>query len=359
MSVTRSQHHTPVQQSFHGLHLQQPSQAPSLNGALGLLKSSVNNFLKHPQAVLVRWLISRGRSASSATRPPRYTNWWTWLYFRPAAVISSAGIGGVGVSPGCCAFSGARIRRVSVFFSDTVKPNAPNTSTINIIILASPAGDLGTIPASSAYNIPHTAIRTRSSSISSGPPLLLLSRNTRSSRMVSSSLKRRSTTSITAAKKMLNSNGDSTHPCRSPCVTSNHSESSPLSIRTLDRIQSWNWRMTSIITDGTPVRASAFHNSSRSTELLAVWRSAKHMYSGIFLCRPSFCSRWATNSMSMVDHAGWKPHCSSGSICCASQKKSLRRLGTIFSSTLPAWETSEIPRKLLQSDLGWRTTDSI
>ena len=53
--------------------------------------------------------------------------------------------------------------------------------------------------------------------------------------------------------------------------------------------------------------------------------------------------------MSMVDHAGRKPHCSSGSICCASQK-SLRRLATIFSSTLPAWETSEIPRKLLQSD---------
>ena len=73
------------------------------------------------------------------------------------------------------------------------------------------------------------------------------------------------------------------------------------------------------------------------------------MYSGIFLCRPSSWSRRTTNSMSMVDRAGRKPHCSSGSICCASQK-SLRRLATIFSSTLPAWETSEIPRKLLQSD---------
>ena len=73
------------------------------------------------------------------------------------------------------------------------------------------------------------------------------------------------------------------------------------------------------------------------------------MYSGIFLCRPSSWSRRTTNSMSMVDRAGRKPHCSSGSICCASQK-SLRRLVTIFSSTLPAWETSEIPRKLLQSD---------
>ena len=38
--------------------------------------------------------------------------------------------------------------------------------------------------------------------------------------------------------------------------------------------------------------------------------------------------------MSMVDRPGRKPHWSSGSICCASQK-SLRRLATIFSSTLP------------------------
>ena len=73
------------------------------------------------------------------------------------------------------------------------------------------------------------------------------------------------------------------------------------------------------------------------------------MYSGIFLCRPSSWSRRTTNSMPMVDRAGRKPHCSSGSICCASQK-SLRRLATILSSTLSAWETSEIPRKLLQSD---------
>ena len=198
------------------------NRALSLNGAFGLSKSSVENILKHPQAILVRRLISGVMSASSVMRPPRYTNWWTWWYFWPAAAISSAGRGGVGVSPGCCAFYGVRIRRVSVFFSDTVKSNAPNTSTITVIILASPAGDLDTIPASSAYSIPHTALRTRSSSVSSGPPPLTLSRNTRLSRMVSSSLKRCSTTSITAAKKMLNSNGDSAHPCRSPCVTSNH-----------------------------------------------------------------------------------------------------------------------------------------
>ena len=242
------------------------NRALSFNGTLGLSKSSVENLLKHPEAILGRPLIYHVMSASSVMRPPRCMNWWTWWYFWPAAAISSAGRGGVGVSPVCCAFSGARIRRFFVFFSDPVKPNALNTSTIIVILLASPGGDLDTIPASSAYSIPYIVLRTRSSSVSSGPPALPSSRNTRFSIMVSSSLKRCSTTSIIAAKKMLNSNGDSTHPCRSPCVTSNHSKSSPSSMSTLARIPSWSWWITSIITDGTPARANTFHNSSRSTE---------------------------------------------------------------------------------------------
>ena len=57
------------------------NRALSLNGALGLLKSSVENLLNYLQASLVRRLISRVVSASSVMRPPRYTNWWTWLYF--------------------------------------------------------------------------------------------------------------------------------------------------------------------------------------------------------------------------------------------------------------------------------------
>ena len=35
------------------------NRALSLNGAFGLSKSSVENFLKHPRAILVRRLISR------------------------------------------------------------------------------------------------------------------------------------------------------------------------------------------------------------------------------------------------------------------------------------------------------------
>ena len=67
------------------------NRALSLNGALGLSKSSLENFLKHPQASLVRRLTSRVMSASSVMRPPSYTNWWTWCYFWPAATISRAG----------------------------------------------------------------------------------------------------------------------------------------------------------------------------------------------------------------------------------------------------------------------------
>ena len=45
VSVTRSPRHAPVQQSLHGLRLHQPSLEPS--------KSSVEKFLKHPQAIFV------------------------------------------------------------------------------------------------------------------------------------------------------------------------------------------------------------------------------------------------------------------------------------------------------------------
>ncbi|CAM9796509.1 unnamed protein product [Ascophyllum nodosum] len=41
---------------------------------------------------------------------------------------------------------------------------------------------------------------------------------------------------------MLNSSGDSTHPCRSPCSTSNKSEQTPSSGRTQALIPSWNCR---------------------------------------------------------------------------------------------------------------------
>ena len=56
-----------------------------------------------------------------------------------------------------------------------------------------------------------------------------------------------------------NGNGDNTQSYRSPCVTSNHSERSPSSVRTRARMPSWNWRITTIIFAGTPKRVRTFH----------------------------------------------------------------------------------------------------
>ncbi|CAM9654423.1 unnamed protein product [Ascophyllum nodosum] len=147
--------------------------------------------------------------------------------------------GGGGDPPFFGCFSGARIKRVSVFFSDTVLPNAPNTSTIMVIILVNPSWDLDTTLASSAYSIPQSALRVRSNGVPAPTPVSS-SRYIRSLRMVSSSLKRTSTTSIAAAKKKLKSSGHSTHPCLNPCVTSNQSESSPSFMRTRACMPSWN-----------------------------------------------------------------------------------------------------------------------
>ena len=57
----------------------------------------------------------------------------------------------------------------------------------------------------------------------------------------------------------------------------------------------------------------------RLTELYAFWRSMKHLYKGISLARSTSCSRHTTNSMSIFERAGRKPHSSSGSILLASQ----------------------------------------
>ena len=65
--------------------------------------------------------------------------------------------------------SGTRIMSASVFFSETVKPKAENTSTTMVVMRDSPAGDLETNPASSAQSIPQIACRTRSRGWS--PPL--------------------------------------------------------------------------------------------------------------------------------------------------------------------------------------------
>ena len=71
----------------------------------------------------------------------------------------------------------------SVFFSETIRPHAPNISTKTDIIFAIPCGDCDTMQASSAYSIPHTACMTTSSAVSGPIPFGDLSRCTRSPRI--------------------------------------------------------------------------------------------------------------------------------------------------------------------------------
>ena len=130
--------------------------------------------------------------------------------------------------------------------------------------------------------------------------------------MAGSALNLWRTTVSTAAKKMLNNSGDSTHPCRSPCSTSNQSEQTPSSGRTQALIPSWNCWMTAIICGGTPMRVSACHRRVRSTVSYALWRSMKHMKRGTPAFRPISCSLRTTNIMSVVERLGRNPHCSSG-----------------------------------------------
>ena len=122
---------------------------------------------------------------------------------------------------------------VSVFFADTVEAKARQTSTMAAIILASPCGDRETMQASCAYSMSHSTRQTQS--IAGSDPIDVVGgsfRCTSSARMTVSSLNLWRTTVNTAAKKILNNRGDRTHPCRSPCSTSNQSEKTPSSGRT-------------------------------------------------------------------------------------------------------------------------------
>ena len=107
--------------------------------------------------------------------------------------------------------------------------------------------------------------------------------------------------SNTAAKKMLNNSGDSTHPCRSPCSTSNQSEQTPSSGCTQALILLWNCWMTAMICGGTPMRVSTCHSRVRSTVSYAFWRSMKHMKRDTPAFRPISCGLRTTNIMPVVE----------------------------------------------------------
>ena len=184
---------------------------------------------------------------------------------------------------------------------------------------SSPRGDRDTVRASSAYSIPQIARRTHSSAVS-GPTFDVCScRWIIFASMPASLLNLSSTTRSIAAKNTLNNSGESTHPWRSPCATSNHSEHRPSSLRTHALSPSWNLRITSITCGGVPKRASTCQRSVRSTESYALCKSTKHRNSGTRALLPNSCSLRTANIISVVERCGRNPHCSSGSKFLASQ----------------------------------------
>ena len=127
------------------------------------------------------------------------------------------------------------------------------------------------------------------------------------------------TTVGAAAKEILNNSGNSTHPCRSPCSTSNQSQQTPSSGRTQALIPSWSGSMIAIICCGTPIRLSTCHRRVRSTGFYAFWRSMKHIKRDTPAFRSISCSLRTTNIMSVVERSSRNPHYPSGKYSFASQ----------------------------------------
>lgn len=90
--------------------------------------------------------------------------------------------------------------------------------TLVVVILANPSGDLEVLPASSAYNIPHTVLRAFFSRLfeSFAATIGVPSRNTVSETMTGSAAKRCTITSTQAGPETLNNGGDETRPNLSP-----------------------------------------------------------------------------------------------------------------------------------------------
>ena len=137
---------------------------------------------------------------------------------------------------------------LGVFFFRSIGKNIGIAGVQRIVIISSKArDDRVTMHASLAHSIHHTA-RCAHSSAALGATLARYSwRWTRSVRMSASSLKHCSPTMSIAAKKMLKSKGDNTHPWRSPCTTLNPSEHVPSLFRTQALVTSWIWRIIAII----------------------------------------------------------------------------------------------------------------
>ena len=181
---------------------------------------------------------------------------------------------------------------VSVLASETVSPNEAHIATISAIILARLFLDLETIPHRLHTAFPRSVsappVSWRISRPFSGlsrffpPPLFSFTLVHTISFTAALTLNRSTTTRSTAVKKMFNSNGASTHPCRRPC----HTE--PVRTSAVTRPDARSHPIVELASNfgGTPNRASTVHSRVRSTESYAWVRSTKHMCRGVLFCAP-------------------------------------------------------------------------
>ena len=201
-----------------GLHVMQPYsivsntsalsiQILSSRGALGRSYSSRVYFGKLHHALRVRRSTLTERLALWLTFPPRYTNSFVWLYTWPAASTLN-----VAVDSG---IPFARKHMISVLASDTVRPNAahssrspPSSSSADRVISRRPCHRQRKACSKAASR----GLTLRQLLPPAPSPLFSSSGIPKASMMPLSALKRVEATFITAAKKMLNRRGASTHP---------------------------------------------------------------------------------------------------------------------------------------------------
>ena len=205
---------------------------------------------------------------------------------------------------------------VSVFFADTVNAKTRQSSTMTSIILSEPLRRSRNC--AGVIRVQHAPHRTMTMAGSSPIDIGGSFRYTSSARMTVSLLNLWRTTVSTTAK-MLNNSGDSTHPCRSPCSTSNQSEQTPSSGRIQALNPYWKCWVTASICGGTPMQVSTYHRRVRSTVSYAFWRSIKHMKRDTPAFRPISCDLRTKNIISVVERSGRNLHCSSGNSPFASQ----------------------------------------
>ena len=169
-----------------------------------------------------------------------------------------------------------RSSMVSVFFSGTVRPAASKTVTMTVIIFATLSADFrDNVCIVRAQHTPYFALRTLVVGQLSPRPFSPMSswRWTKSLKISGSSLKRTSFWRVSQQRRRRWSekSGDNTHPCREPL-----SDVKPFRVLAVIRTHVGSHDFVELtdnvfysIFSGTPKRASATHNSSRSTESYA------------------------------------------------------------------------------------------